>query len=139
MSITKSLWAIKWALPAMAIIFGAVIFVAFKEDATSKALSTLYFKYQPTSDFSSGSVTSNSNWQIVSASGICASGPDDVACSFSISVPTGQESNYYDGSNPSSRVGIQANGSGSYYYVDDVMDNVTSSSIKDEVENVTRP
>lgn len=130
---------LKWAFP-IAFLTVCVAFLAFKPAPARLAETTLYFKYQPTSDFSSTSVTSNSNWQLVAPSETCAEETDDVACSFSIRVPENEEANYLTASNtPSSRVTIQANGSGGYYHVDNVLDNTTSSVIMDSKANVERP
>ncbi|MCH5686656.1 hypothetical protein LWM68_21770 [Niabella sp. W65] len=117
-----------------------VAFFAFKPAPAKVTETILYFKYQPTSDFSSTSVTSNSNWQLVAPSETCEEEKDDVACSFSIKVPESEEANYLTASNtPSSRVTIQANGSSGYYHVDNVLDNATSSVIMESKANVERP
>lgn len=130
---------LKWVLPIAFLTISAA-FLAFKPASGSLSETTLYFKYQPASDFSSTSVTSNSNWQLVAAAETCEQEENDVACSFSIRVPEEEADNYLTSSNtPSARVTIQANGAGSNYHVDNVLDNATSSVIMDSKANVVRP
>ncbi|MGN7788035.1 hypothetical protein ACTJIJ_26095 [Niabella sp. 22666] len=130
---------LKWAFP---IVFVAVCvaFLAFKPAPAKLAETTLYFKYQPSSNFKSTSVTSNSNWQLVTPSATCEQETNDVACSFSITVQEDDKASYLTGSSPSSRVEIQANGSGDYYHVTDVLDDVTpSNDLSPDIANIERP
>ncbi len=130
---------LKWAFP-IAFVAVCVAFLAFKPAPAKLAETTLYFKYQPTNNFSSTSVTSNSNWELVDPSQTCEQEENDVACSFSITVSEVDEASYLTGSNPSSRVKIQANGSGLNYHVADVVDNATSSNnLEPEIANIERP
>lgn len=130
---------LKWAFP-IAFVAVCVAFLAFKPAPAQPAETTLYFKYQPASDFSSTSVTSNSNWELVTPSATCEHELNDVACSFSITVSEADEASYLTGSNPSSRVKIQANGSGSEYYVDNVLDNsAPGNDLQPEIANIERP
>lgn len=129
---------LKWAFP-IAFLTICVAFLAFKPAPAQPAETTLYFKYQPASDFSSMAVTDNSNWELVDPSETCEQEENDVACSFSIRVSKDEEASYITGSNPSSRVAIQANGSSSHYYVDNVVDNASSNDIFDSKANVERP
>lgn len=135
MSNNKNLRIIKWSLPL--IVVSVVCLLAFKPSAQHIPFSRLYFKYQPTTDFSSGSVSANANWQQVSEEDVCEQETDDVACSFSIYVPTEDMDNYISASNnPSSRLTIQVSGTGNDYFVDDILDN--NASIQHEVQNVER-
>ncbi|MGE9313591.1 hypothetical protein ACLOAU_18210 [Niabella sp. CJ426] len=130
---------LKWAFP-IAFVAVCVAFLAFKPAPAKLAQTTLYFKYQPTSNFSSTSVTSNSNWELVTPSATCEQEENDVACSFSITVQEADEASYLTGSNPSSRVKIQANGTGTNYHVADVLDDVTpSNDLEPEIANIERP
>lgn len=130
---------LKWAFP-IAFVAVCVAFLAFKPAPAKLAQTTLYFKYQPASDFGSTSVTSNNNWELVSPSEICEQEKDEVACSFSITVPETEEASYLTGSNPSSRVAIQANGSGSEYHVAEVLDGSTpSNDLLPQIANIERP
>ncbi|MCH5719934.1 hypothetical protein [Niabella hibiscisoli] len=130
---------LKWAFP-IAFVAICVAFLAFKPAPAKLAETTLYFKYQPTSDFTSTSVTSNSNWELVSPSETCEHEENDVACSFSITVSEADEASYLTGSNPSSRVQIQANGTGPNYHVDDVLDITSpSNNLQPDIANIERP
>ncbi len=130
---------LKWAFP-IASVAVCVAFLAFKPAPAKLAETTLYFKYQPTSNFKSASVTSNSNWQLVTSSATCEQETNDVACSFSITVQEDDKASYLTGSNPSSRVKIQANGSDDNYHVADVLDNVTpTNDLSPEIANIERP
>ena len=130
---------LKWAFP-ITFVAVCIAFLAFKPAPAKLAETTLYFKYQPANDFTSTSVTSNSNWELVTSSETCEQETDDVACSFSITVPEVDEASYLTGSNPSSRVQIQANGTGAKYHVDDVSDIASpGNNLQPEIANIERP
>jgi hypothetical protein len=120
---------------------------AFRGDNTNapKALnSTLYFRYTPpaTGDYSPASVDNKANWNLVSQGEMCQTDEPDVACSFAISVPVGQENLFYDGSNhPSSRVEIQEAGTATEAYVSDVLDTnpAIPQSIQAGINNQEKP
>ncbi|GEM_PF-4964894 len=129
----------KWVFP-IAFLTICVAFLAFKPAPAKLAETTLYFKYQSASDFSSAAVTSNNNWKLVAPSEICEQETDDVACSFSITVPEFEEASYLTGPNPSSRVQIQANGTGTKYHVDDVLDIASpSNNLLPDIANIEEP
>ncbi len=130
---------LKWAFP-IAFVAVCVAFLAFKPAPAKLAETTLYFKYQPASDFQSASVASNSNWELVAPAATCEQEDNDVACSFSITVQEEEEASYLTGSNPSSRVKIQTSGSNNYYHVADVLDNANSNNdLEPEIANIERP
>ncbi|OJU27047.1 MAG: hypothetical protein BGN92_12995 [Sphingobacteriales bacterium 41-5] len=108
---------------------------------TAAALATLHFKYTPpsTNDYSPSSVASGLNWLQIPSNQACTQETDEVACSFSINVPTGDESEFVNGSGqPTSRVQIQPS-SGSDAYVMDVVDATSNASVKNAIANVYLP
>lgn len=138
----KSLRTINYILPAMAI---ACVVFAFSHQkgapAPATALTTLHFKYTPPSanDYSPNSVASGLNWLQIPSNQACTQESDEVACSFSINVPAGDESEFVNGSGqPTSRVQIQPS-SGSDAYVMDVVDATINASVKNAVANVYLP
>lgn len=133
MSINKSPRTIKFIIPILALAF-IVTLIAFKP-VNRQSATTMYFKYQ-LSTYTAAQVSSQSNWEQIDPSEACEQESDQKACSFSISVPTGDEALYLNGTHPSSRVLIDASSSGSNNFVSDVRDNVASTSIAASIENV---
>lgn len=128
---------------ATALVFGASSFD--KKPAQDSSIpggkvlfSTLTFKYQP-STYTEPQVESQSNWELVDPADACTQESNDAACSFSINVPTGNESLYLNGNQPSSRVIIEAtqNSSTSNHYVSALKENVSGTpALSGSVSNI---
>ncbi len=122
----------------------SLAFRSNKQEASKALNSTLYFRYTPPAagDYSPTSVDTKANWNLVDEEEMCQTDEPDVACSFAISVPVGQENLFYDGSNhPSSRVEIQEAGTATEAYVSDVLDTnpPTPTSIQAGINNQEKP
>ncbi|WP_114792938.1 hypothetical protein U0035_03410 [Niabella yanshanensis] len=135
MNINSTTQKLKWTLSAFAVLSAVVIVFAFtpKKVETSKAafnnkavFADMTFKYRD-STYSKTDVEDRSNWSLVDPSEACVQESDDAPCSFTISVPTGQESQYLNGSEPSSKVLIEAakNTNSNNYYVSQVQQDVS--------------
>ncbi|MFT4092705.1 MAG: hypothetical protein QM640_03610 [Niabella sp.] len=137
-----SLRTIKFVLPVTVLVLSSIAFFAFGENKPTKKsnllFSTLTFKYQP-STYTEPQVESQSNWSLVDPEDACVQEDDDAACSFSITVPTGNESLYLNGSQPSSRVLIEASQSAtsSNHYVSALKENITGTpALSGAVSNI---
>ncbi|MCH5597949.1 hypothetical protein [Niabella ginsengisoli] len=141
----KSLSILKWVAPACAVAFSLLAFTnqtdADKIKSNDLFFADLYFKYTPTDpdDFSQSSVEEQSNWTLITSGQKCEQETNEVPCSFSITVETGQQASYLDGTHPSSRVNINTSGSSSQAYVSQLEDATTSDDITQEIDNIELP
>ncbi|MGE9313200.1 hypothetical protein ACLOAU_16240 [Niabella sp. CJ426] len=128
----------KLLLSLSAIIIASIAFVAFKPQQKTATMSTLYFKYQ-LNTYTAAQVSSQANWKQIEPSEACEQESNQKACTFSIEVPDTDEPLYLNGTQPSSRVLIDAASSGSSNYVSNVRDNVgtTPPTIAKSIENIS--
>lgn len=130
----RNFGTLKFVLSAFALIFLIAIAFAFKNQTVKttdldKKLDNvpLHFKYMGTT-FTDNDVKDPTNWEkIDDEAELCDTDDNIVACSFSISVPEGDASSYYNNSTKegTSRLKIDVTGT-SQAYVSDVKDNLGS-------------